>query len=164
MQFEGVSLDGLFENMFGVSPRVVVTYEFLTCASCGTPFAMEKHLNNQVRKNGNTFYCPNGHQNWYGESEADKLRKQLAQEAKKRERLETEAKRYERWYREEQAIKEKAQKRLAATQGVVTRMKNRLANGVCPCCNRHFTNLERHMKSQHPEFADTAAHESTETT
>jgi hypothetical protein len=43
----------------------------------------------------------------------------------------------------------------AATKGHVTRKKRqleRVASGVCPCCNRSFVNLRRHMKTQHPEF------------
>jgi hypothetical protein len=27
----------------------------------------------------------------------------------------------------------------------------RVNAGICPCCNRHFTDLERHMKSKHVE-------------
>lgn len=41
-----------------------------------------------------------------------------------------------------------------ALKGVVTRTKNRVGKGVCPCCNRHFTDVERHMASKHPEYAD----------
>lgn len=26
------------------------------------------------------------------------------------------------------------------------------ACGVCPCCNRSFTNVRRHMTSQHPDY------------
>lgn len=47
----------------------------------------------------------------------------------------------------------KTERRLSATQGVVTRIKNRVGKGVCPCCNRYFANVHRHMANQHPEFA-----------
>ena len=29
----------------------------------------------------------------------------------------------------------------------------RVHNGVCPCCNRSFQNLQKHMKTKHPEIA-----------
>lgn len=29
----------------------------------------------------------------------------------------------------------------------------RIAAGVCPCCRRSFTDLARHMSSQHPDYA-----------
>jgi hypothetical protein len=41
-----------------------------------------------------------------------------------------------------------------ATRGHLTRTKKRVAAGVCPCCNRTFQNLARHMKGQHPEYAE----------
>src|SRR5690606_15231496 len=30
--------------------------------------------------------------------------------------------------------------------------RQRFANGVCPCCNRSFTNVARHMRTQHPDY------------
>lgn len=37
-------------------------------------------------------------------------------------------------------------------KGVATRLKNRAAHGVCPCCNRTFQQLARHMSAKHPDF------------
>lgn len=37
-------------------------------------------------------------------------------------------------------------------KGEVTKLKKRIANGVCPCCKRSFCNLAAHMKTQHPEY------------
>ena len=31
------------------------------------------------------------------------------------------------------------------------RLKRLASGGVCPCCNRTFSNMARHMRSQHPE-------------
>lgn len=31
-------------------------------------------------------------------------------------------------------------------------IKKRVGNGVCPCCNRTFENLSRHMSCKHPEY------------
>jgi DNA repair exonuclease SbcCD ATPase subunit len=45
------------------------------------------------------------------------------------------------------------EKSLIAQKGVTTRIKNRASNGVCPCCNRTFQNLARHMHTKHPDFA-----------
>ncbi len=36
----------------------------------------------------------------------------------------------------------------------MTKVKKRAANGVCPCCNRTFSDLARHMKAKHPDFAE----------
>lgn len=42
----------------------------------------------------------------------------------------------------------------AATRGHLTRTKKRGGHGVCPCCNRTFQQLARHMKSKHPDYAE----------
>ena len=40
----------------------------------------------------------------------------------------------------------------SATRGHVTRQKKRAAAGVCPCCNRTFKQLARHMERKHPNY------------
>jgi hypothetical protein len=37
--------------------------------------------------------------------------------------------------------------------GQVTRIKNRVKNGVCICCNRSFSDLHQHMLTKHPDFS-----------
>lgn len=32
------------------------------------------------------------------------------------------------------------------------RIRQRIADGVCPCCTRSFANLRNHMARKHPEF------------
>lgn len=44
-----------------------------------------------------------------------------------------------------------------AAVGQVTKLKNRVGHGVCPCCNRSFGNLARHIESEHPTFIAEAA-------
>ena len=48
--------------------------------------------------------------------------------------------------------REGAERRASAARGQVTKLKNRAAAGVCPCCNRQFQNLKNHMATKHPEF------------
>ena len=103
-------------------------------------FGMPEWLEHARQVDHQTFYCPLGHPNHYpaGKTESERLRDQLnaeiAYSKRKSEALERE-------------------KRLhAATKGELTKTKNRIANGVCPCCNRSFAQLTRHMKSQHPEY------------
>lgn len=128
-----------------VETTAIVVLETVTCYKCGTPFGVEQHLNRSIRKNGETFYCPNGRGQWYGESESDRLKKQLAREAKTRERLETSL---AEWRKEAQY----QDRRRSAAKGVLTRTRNRIANGVCPCCGRSFVALARHMKTVHPDY------------
>ena len=39
-----------------------------------------------------------------------------------------------------------------AAKGQISKLKKRASAGVCPCCNRSFQNLRRHMGNKHPEF------------
>lgn len=129
--------------------QVTVTLETDTCASCGIVFGMPEHFITKRREDGATFYCPNGHSLHYKTTKVDQLKKELEQANRTAEQ-------YRNWYRAEQGDHEHTKHRLRATKGVLTKTKKRVANGVCPCCSRHFVNLERHMKGQHPEYEETA--------
>lgn len=45
-----------------------------------------------------------------------------------------------------------AQQDHEATRAKLVRDRARFANGVCPCCNRSFENVARHMRTQHPDY------------
>lgn len=117
------------------------------CCVCGVVHAIPRVMWNNARNKGGYWYCPNGHHiGWDkkdSQSENDKLRGEVAelQGRVERERMRTEA----------------AKRETAAAKGQVTKIKNRVGNGVCPCCQRSFTNLRRHMDSKHPDFAKEAA-------
>lgn len=107
---------------------------------CGIGHAIPSSLARQAEENGTTVYCPLGHAWSCTETEVDKLRKQVAAKTA-------------------QLDQEKARTRTLeasrnALKGEITKAKKRVGKGVCPCCNRHFANVERHMSTQHPDFAD----------
>lgn len=102
------------------------------------------------------FFCPHGHEQFFtvGETEADKLRRERDQLKQQAARLIEEASDARR-----EADTER--RRSAAARGQVTKLKKRAAAGVCPCCNRTFQDLARHMAGKHPEFMtqpDEASH------
>lgn len=56
--------------------------ETLTCGQCGMDFAVPVHWLNARRnekENGGAFYCPNGHNRAFTESELDRVKRQLAE-------------------------------------------------------------------------------------
>lgn len=126
--------------------RAELELEVQSCVSCGIHFAAPEHFLNKRRQSGGTFYCPNGHSLSWTETEIDRLKKQVKQkdDALARQIAYTDQVRADR---------DHVERRLSATKGVLTRTKNRVSKGVCPCCNRHFVNLQRHMQGQHPEYA-----------
>ena len=87
-----------------------------------------------------SFYCPYGHEAHFaaGETEEDKLRRErdlLKQRLAQRD--------------DEITIQTKLIVNLKAQRAKVTQ---RISHGVCPCCNRQFQNMARHMATKHPEF------------
>lgn len=130
---------------FETSGFVFTTYgqlETTTCGVCGIPFAAPVELLAWSRKKPHrTFYCPAGHDlHFPGKTEEERLR----------ERLESER----RYSANVVARLDQTEASLSATKGVVTKLKKRAANGVCPCCNRSFSKLHEHMKTKHPEFVE----------
>lgn len=128
------------------------TLTTMCCPSCGVLYALPERLIAAARERGNrerVWYCPNGHELGYndapGEAEADKLRRQLEDERARAGR--------------QSARADQLESRLIAQKGAATRARNerdrlarRVQAGVCPCCNRTFKQLARHMATQHPDF------------
>lgn len=98
-------------------------------------------------RNHQTFYCVHGHKQHFteGKSDLDKLRDQLEAERRARQRAEQNVA-----YYSDEAKRER--NRANGYKGHATKMTKRAKAGICPCCNRHFTALERHMASKHPDF------------
>ncbi|WP_110727427.1 hypothetical protein [Mycolicibacterium porcinum] len=119
-----------------------------TCATegCGVAFAVEDGFDDRRRADHRNFYCPNGHSLSYkGKTELQKAQERA-------ERLQRQVEAREADIRFEQRRLANERRAHAATKGQLTKTKKRVANGVCPCCNRHFVNVERHMTNQHPEY------------
>jgi hypothetical protein len=122
----------------------VAELEIVTCARCGTPFGVEQNRCNSLRKSHDSFYCPNGHSQYFGESQQEREIKRLEADLQES--------RAQRRYAENALEMTKRQK--AAYKGQVTRIKNRVHKGICPVCNRQFLNLHRHMAGQHPDYLE----------
>ncbi|SBN64418.1 hypothetical protein GA0004736_3378 [Curtobacterium sp. 9128] len=125
------------------------TLVVISCAHCDTAFGMTQTMHATLRRDHGTFYCPRGHANHYpGESDLEReqrLRK-LAEQQTRFTRASRDAAR-------DQA--DAAERSARAYKGHVTRLRNRIANGVCPVadCRRSFSNVRRHIAGQHPEWA-----------
>lgn len=121
---------------------VSLTLQVITCASkrCGFTFGVPHHWFVHMRDAHKSMYCPKCRSGiyWPGESDEEALRRKLHHANDLLATSRATAEHVERQRRAEKAAK--------------TRLKNRIAAGVCPCCNRTFVNLQRHMDGQHPEF------------
>jgi|GEM_PF-1356617 len=121
------------------------------CLTCNITFGIARTVLLAARETGESFSCPNGHAfSWTpGESKESKLRRQLDNERARSGRVVAE--------------RDQLQSKLRTQKGLTTRARNdkarliaRVANGVCPCCNRTFKQLAAHISSQHPQYLETA--------
>ena len=118
-----------------------IWFHTMICCECGMAFAMTAEFKECRLEDKKWFYCPAGHsQHFTGETKAQKLQKELD--------------------RKEQALQQEREKsvRVAHQRDQINktynRMRERVKNGVCPCCNRTFQNLMNHIKTKHPDFAN----------
>ncbi|HET9678959.1 MAG TPA: helix-turn-helix transcriptional regulator [Gammaproteobacteria bacterium] len=110
--------------------------EFVTenCCTCGIQFAMTDAFHKRRLDDKKIFYCPSGHaQHYTGKSEEQRLREQLKQQQIRANVLTEEKDEISRTY---------------------NRMRRRVKEGKCPCCEKTFPNLFQHMRSQHPSFGN----------
>lgn len=115
---------------------------------CGVQHAVPHSLRaEQLRQfndgghNVQGIYCPLGHQHRpVGVTEAERLNRRLQQTQAAHDQT--------------KARLRDAENRRRAEKAAKTRLKNRIANGVCPCCHRPFVNLRRHMDKKHPDYRD----------
>ena len=97
------------------------------CGECSAIFAATDEFFRKRREDGKAFYCPNGHPRVFRETEATRLKRELEQKNAELDRTRSE-------YYEKRA-------QLDRVSRAHMKMRKRVANGVCPCCNRTFQNL-----------------------
>ena len=116
------------------------------CCTCGVPMVLSEMLYLRAKRDSSiSFYCELGHKQSFSEGENQRLKKQIENERRRRE------------WADENAARARAEarcqeRRASSFKGHLTRTKNRISAGVCPCCNRTFKQLARHMKSKHPKY------------
>lgn len=118
-----------------------VTLETETCCKCGMVWAMTADFVRRRRDDNAWFYCPAGHQQHYTANQLDKLRQELNQAHRDIDRA-----------KEAEAEQRAKVMQIAKSYNKV---RQRIRNGVCPCCNRTFQNLANHMRTEHADYGDT---------
>lgn len=108
-----------------------VNYSTEQCWVCGIFFAMPSTLQRKKAEDGSGFYCPNGHHLAYGKSRVQVLEERLA---------------------EQMRVSTRETERAVRAEKSLSKITKRINNGVCPCCQRTFKQLARHMKCKHPGY------------
>lgn len=102
-------------------------FSVIECYHCQMSFGVTTYFETRRREDHQNFYCPAGHpQHYPQETRLEKAERKAAMLADQ--------------VRMEREQREKAERQL-----------RRVKKGTCPKCNRHFSNVERHMKSKHKE-------------
>jgi hypothetical protein len=122
-------------------------YTYMVCPICGIHYAVDAHVMNykKSKESGHKetgWSCPNGHSLVFRNSDADRLRRE-------RDRLK------QRLAERDDEISH-LEGSVAAHKGQITKLKKRASAGICPCCNRSFQNLRRHMVCKHPAYGKEA--------
>lgn len=124
----------------------VITITTITCSECGILFGMPDWYVQERREDHRSFFCPNRHSQYFpAKSEAEQAKERAEQLSRELAWANTRALRA----REEA---DHQRRRVSAAKGRETKLKRRIANGVCPCCQRTFKDLSRHMSGQHPDY------------
>lgn len=113
------------------------------CPACGVVFGMPADLEQRAREDHRTIYCPSGHtMSFSGPTQAEK---DVAAANARANRLATALQ-----AQRDQA--EAARHEAAEARASEIRLRWRVGNGVCPCCQRTFPALASHVATKHPEF------------
>lgn len=110
------------------------------CGTCGVWHTVPEIVYERQCAEGGYHCCPNGHSRGWrtGTEQAERDRIRL-----ERDRLKQDAARLEEEITAQRRRAEEAEKK-------ILQAKRRANAGVCQCCNRTFLNVQRHMKSKHP--------------
>lgn len=113
----------------------IITFTKIDCGRCGASYAINEKYRAERKEKGGYWHCPYCQCSWgYGDSTNAQLQRALEE----KQRLLTAAKC--------ETLRERQLKE------DLERKQRRVARGVCPCCNRSFENLQRHMKTKHKEL------------
>lgn len=131
--------------------------EIRVCPICGVTYALPVRLRQDRQETSGNWWCPNGHSLSFKKTDHDRLK---AEAVDLRKKLDAEKANSEWWRDRDRAARQEAEherSRANGYKGALVKAKKRVGNGVCPCCNRSFSDLHRHMASKHPGFAESDA-------
>ncbi len=118
-----------------------VEYSIIDCGCCGGTYAITERHRSWCYENAKSWTCPYCKTGWGFSSNNDRI-SQLKKEIKAANRNADLA-----WH--EASENRKQAEKITRSYN---RVRERVKNGVCPCCSRTFENLARHMQSKHPDF------------
>lgn len=124
---------------------ISVTFQIITCGGCAVSFGMPQKLYKERQNDHKNFYCPNGCcRHFTEESEKERLERENEVLVSRNSHLNDQL--------------DSTRRSRDAHKGNVTKIKNRVSKGICPCCKRTFPNLGSHMNQKHPNWSKNELH------
>lgn len=116
---------------------------------CGGTYAITERFRLDKHKVGGSWTCPYCQTGWGYASNSlnDKLRRDL-------DRKTSEVERQKSINAHTQVTLQTTRHQLRAEKGAKTKLKKRITDGMCPCCDRHFQNVRHHIKHMHPDYPE----------
>lgn len=128
--------------------HAVVDLSQIDCGHCGGTYAISERVRAYHEEHGSSWHCPYCATGWgYAKGRVQALEQELVRE---RARVQSALS------REAEAIKRAtaAEAKEAQAEREAKRLHRRAQAGVCPCCNRTFANVARHMATKHQTTSD----------
>lgn len=126
--------------------NVTVQLTQITCGECSGTYAISERYRQQRYQEGKSWTCPYCRVSWgYAQGENAKLKADLEIQRARADSLLQARNAAQKEARTANIVKKR-------TQTLLRKTKDRVKNGVCPCCQRSFAALARHMKTKHPEY------------
>ena len=102
--------------------KMTVNFEIITCYKCNMQFAVPEAVRKRWLDSGDSFYCPAGHEQAYGESTVKRLERKIAEQT-----------RYKEWANDRANRAENraatAERRRIAQKAANTRLRNKMNKG-----------------------------------
>lgn len=117
------------------------------CGTCAVWHTIPKIIYDSYHAEGGFWHCPNGHQRGFRKGEDERKQEEVRLE---RDRLKQERAQLQDEIAAQKRKADEAKQRAHEAEKKFLNARRRHAAGVCPCCNRTFTNVQRHMKTKHP--------------
>jgi hypothetical protein len=122
----------------------------MTCPTCSIVYAVPEQWRQERERDHRGWSCPNKCDLHYPREASPETKriKQLEQALEAERNRTADANRSRDWA---QSRAKGANIAAGKAKAAARRLKERVAAGVCPCCQRTFKQLAAHMKSKHPE-------------
>lgn len=124
------------------------------CPDCNISMGIPQEYRDRRSKDGQSFWCPNGHSLSYGDTEEKRLKRERDQLKKEKARLTSELDQTRARADSNEALADHREAQRRGEKAAKTRLRKRIREGLCIHCDQHFDNVKAHMEAEHKEATE----------